>query len=57
MAILKTSKNRTITVLGKYTAISTKLVKTANSIQIDATKQNLVLNCIKKITASGEKTA
>lgn len=57
MAILKTSKNRTITVSKKYTVISSSLTKTATSVKVDATQNNLILNCIKKITASGEKTS
>lgn len=57
MAILKTSKNRTVTVSKKYTVISSSLTKTATSVKVDATQNNLILNCIKKITASGEKTS
>lgn len=55
MAILKTSKNMTVTVKNSYTAIAKKMSKTAESIKIDATKDNLVLSCLKKITANGEK--
>ncbi|MFC6098378.1 hypothetical protein ACFPVY_17150 [Flavobacterium qiangtangense] len=55
MAILKTSKNRSVTVLRKYTAIASKITKTSESINVDSTKENLMMNCIKKITAHGGK--
>jgi len=56
MAIFKSSKNCTIIVKNNYTGIASKFSKTAEEIKVEATKENLMLNCIKKITASGNKT-
>ena len=54
MAILKTSKNMTVTVVSKYTVVAAALEKKAEAITVDATKNNLALNCIKKICANGD---
>lgn len=53
MAIVKMADNINVTVKNKYMAVTSKLSKTAEDIKIDATKDNLVLNCIKKICANG----
>lgn len=55
MAILKISNNRIVTVSGKYTAVASKIKKTAESVNVEATKENLMMNCVKKITAHGGK--
>lgn len=55
MAITKVCKNRKVIVQNKYTTITAKLTKTADSINMEATKDNFVMNCLKKITATGEK--
>lgn len=54
MAIVKTADNITITVTNKYTLVTAKLKKTAEAIKVEATQDNLVLNCIKKICANGD---
>lgn len=56
MAITKVCKNRTVIVQNKYMTVTSKLTKMAESIKMDATKDNFVMNCLKKITATGEKT-
>jgi len=56
MAITKVCKNRTVIVQNKYMTVTSKLTKTAESIKMDATKDNFMMNCLKKITATGEKT-
>lgn len=55
MAIIKNAANMKITVNSAYTVISSTLKKDAEAIRVDATKENLAINCIKKITATGEK--
>lgn len=55
MAIIKSAANMKVTVQKAYTVISSTLKKDAEAIRMDATKQNLVMNCLKKITATGEK--
>lgn len=54
MAIVKMADNIKVTVANKYTVVTSKLMKTAEAMKIDATKDNLSLNCIKKIRALGE---
>ncbi|HEX8268459.1 MAG TPA: hypothetical protein VF581_01090 [Flavobacterium sp.] len=54
MAIVKLAKNMSVTVTNNYTVVAAKLQKSAESVKIDATKNNLMLNCIKKICAVGE---
>ena len=54
MAITKIATNMSVTITNKYTVVTAKLNKAAEAITIDATKNNLVLNCIKKICATGE---
>lgn len=56
MAITKVCKNRKVIVQNKYMTISSKLTKIAESIKMDATKDNFMMNCLKKITVTGEKT-
>jgi hypothetical protein len=56
MAITKVCKNRTVIVQNKYMTITTKLSKTADALKMEASKDNFVMNCLKKITATGEKT-
>lgn len=55
MAIIKTAANMKVTVQKSYTVISSVLKKDAENMRMDATKENLVMNCLKKITATGEK--
>jgi hypothetical protein len=54
MAIIKLADNINVTVANKYIAVSSKLDKTADEMKIDATKDNLSLNCLKKICANGD---
>jgi len=54
MAIVKMADNINITVANKYTVVTSKLTKTAEQMKIDATQDNLTLNCIKKICANGD---
>lgn len=56
MAITKVCKNRKVIVQNKYMTITSKLTKIAESIKMDATKDNFMMNCLKKITVTGEKT-
>ena len=56
MAIRKTAKNITINV--KYTYdlnVGQQLIKIAKKINVEATKDNLVLASIKKIVSHGNK--
>lgn len=55
MAIIKTAANMKVTVQKSYTVISSGLKKDAEVMRMDATKENLVMNCLKKITATGNK--
>ncbi|MCV9930585.1 hypothetical protein OIU83_23190 [Flavobacterium sp. LS1R49] len=56
MGITKKAKNITITVDKDYMLITGgKLEKIATTINIEATKENLVLNCNKKIVVHGNK--
>lgn len=55
MAIIKTAANMKVTVQKSYTVISSSLKKDAEVMRMDATKENLVMSCLKKITATGEK--
>jgi hypothetical protein len=54
MAIIKTAANMKVTVQKEYTVVSSTLKKDAQAIKIDATKESLMMNCLKKITARGE---
>ncbi len=56
MAITKVCKNRKVVVQNKYMSVTSKLTKTAESIKMEASKDNFIMNCLKKITATGEKT-
>lgn len=56
MSIIKLSTNSSVTVKNKYTVVASKLVKTAEELKMEATKNNLMMNCIKKITANGENS-
>ncbi len=55
MAIVKMADNIKITVNNRYIATTAVLKKTAESIKVDATQNNLALNCLKKICANGDK--
>lgn len=57
MAIVKMADNIKITVNNRYIVTTAKLKKTAESMKVDATKNNLALNCLKKICANGDKKA
>jgi len=52
MAIIKQAKNIRITVRGNYTAYFGTLIKTAEKLNVEATKGNLTLNSNKKIVAN-----
>ena len=56
MSITKLATNIKINVTNKYVAITSKLDKAAEEIKIDATKNNLIINCLKKINTTGEKS-
>lgn len=56
MAIVKQSKNMTITVQNEYNLqVGKKLEKIASKFNVEATKGNLVLASNKKIVADGNK--
>ena len=56
MAINKTSKNRTVTVVENYNLmVGGKKKKITNQFNIESTKENLKLISNKKITSDGNK--
>ncbi len=56
MAINKTSKNRTVTVVENYNLmVGGKMQKITNQFNIESTKENLKLISNKKITSDGNK--
>jgi hypothetical protein len=56
MGIIKQAKNRTITVTEDYTLmVGGKLEKTAQKMNIESTKENIVFNSNKKIVSHGNK--
>lgn len=56
MAINKTSKNRTVTVIENYNLmVGDKMQKITNQFNIESTKENLTLISNKKITSDGNK--
>ncbi|WP_163357895.1 hypothetical protein [Dysgonomonas sp. 25] len=55
MAINKRAKNLIIKMNDKYTSNSGSLIKYAESVNIESTKENLSLNCNKKIVSQGNK--
>lgn len=56
MAINKSSKNRTVTVVENYNLmVGGKMQKITNQFNIESTKENLTLISNKKITSDGNK--
>jgi len=55
MAINKCAKNITVRINDKYISNSGNLIKYAESVNIESTKENLSLNCNKKIVSQGNK--
>lgn len=56
MAIRKTAKNITITVKDTYSlTVGNKLEKIAQKVNVEATKENMVLASNKKIVSRGNK--
>lgn len=56
MAIIKTAANMKVTVQKSYTVISSVLKKDAENMRMDATKENLVMNCLKKNNSNRRKS-
>lgn len=56
MAIIKQAKNMTITVTEEYLLmVGGKLEKTASKINVESTKENLVMSSNKKIITQSDK--
>jgi hypothetical protein len=56
MAIIKQAKNMTITVTEEYLLmVGGKLEKTAGKINVESTKENLVMSSNKKIITQSDK--
>jgi len=55
MAIIKQAKNIRLRIKNNYTSVSGKYTEQTERLILDATSDNLTLNCIKKIVSNGRK--